>query len=134
MDGRGRSGYDRGVNRTSSAGRAARPVVDDRLLGEVVRRVRQVGDPERIVLFGSLARGDAGSSSDLDILILEESDLPRHRRAAKYRRALLGLYPAKDIVVWTPAEVAAWRDVPNAFVTTALAEGRTLYDRAAQAR
>lgn len=105
------------------------PPVTPELLHEVVRRILQVGSPERIVLFGSHARGGTRTDSDLDLLIIENSELPRYRRAPRYLRALLGLFPAKDVVVWTPAEVEAWREVPNAFVTTALREGRTLYER-----
>ena len=99
------------------------------LLGEIVRRILAVGTPYRIVLFGSRARGDAHPDSDLDLLIVEDSNLPRYRRSPRYLRALVGVFPAKDVVVWTPAEVAAWRDVPHAFITTTLREGRTLYER-----
>lgn len=99
------------------------------LLDEAVARIVASGSPSRIVLFGSHARGDASPDSDLDLLIVEDSDLPRHRRAGRYRRALLGLFPSKDIVVWTPQEIAEWRDVPNAFITSILAAGRTLYPR-----
>jgi len=105
------------------------PKVTDALLQEVVRRIIAAGSPEKIVLFGSHARGNARPDSDLDLLIIEQSDLPRHRRAARYRLALLGVFPAKDIVVWTPAEVEGWRDVQNAFITTILAQGRVLYER-----
>ena len=59
----------------------------------------------------------------------EDSNLPRYRRSPRYLRARVGVFPAKDVVVWTPAEVDAWRDVPHAFITTALREGRTLYER-----
>ncbi len=105
------------------------PPVDRSLLDEIVRRILAVGSPQRIVLFGSHARGDAVPDSDLDLLIVEESDLPRYRRAPRYLRALVGVYPAKDVVVWTPSEIEAWREVPHAFVTTALREGITLYER-----
>jgi uncharacterized protein len=105
------------------------PPVTEELLQEAVQRILSVGSPEKIVLFGSWARGQARPDSDLDLLIIEESDLPRYRRAGRYRMALLGLFPAKDIVVWTPSEVALWRDVPNAFITAILAEGRVLYER-----
>jgi predicted nucleotidyltransferase len=81
------------------------------------------------VLFGSHARGTARPDSDLDLLIIEDSTLPRYRRAPRYLRALVGVFPAKDVVVWTPEEVDAWRNVPNAFITAALREGRTLYER-----
>jgi predicted nucleotidyltransferase len=81
------------------------PPVTEELLQGAVRQILSVGSPEKIVLFGSWARSQA-PDSDLDLLIIEESDLPRYRRAGRYRMALLGLFPAKDIVVWTPSEVA----------------------------
>ncbi|ABU58430.1 nucleotidyltransferase domain-containing protein [Roseiflexus castenholzii] len=107
----------------------AYPPVTDALLHEIVRRIRTVSNPIAIILFGSHARGDARPDSDLDILIIEETSLPRHRRGAAYRRALAGVFPAKDIVVRTPAEVQKWADTPNAFITMALREGKVLYER-----
>jgi predicted nucleotidyltransferase len=105
------------------------PTVTAETLEEVVRRILAVGSPVKIVLFGSQARGEAGSGSDLDVLIIEDSSLPRYKRASRYLRALVGVFPAKDVVVWTPQEIEAWSGVPNAFVTTALREGKTLYAR-----
>ena len=101
----------------------------DKTLHEIVRRILEVGEPQKIVLFGSRSRGEERPDSDYDLLIIEPSNLPRHKRAGKYRRALLGISPAKDIVVWTPSEVAEWRQVPNAFITSAVREGTVLYER-----
>ena len=105
------------------------PPVTAEILEEVIRRVLAAGSPLKIVLFGSRARGEAGPGSDLDLLVIEESLLPRYKRTARYLRALVGVFPAKDVVVWTPQEIEAWSQVPNAFVTTALREGKTLYAR-----
>ncbi len=104
-------------------------VLADGRLKEMAQRILAVGRPQKIVLFGSRARGDAQPDSDYDLLVIESSNLPRYKRAAKYRRALAGLCLAKDIVVWTPEEAAEWRNVPNAFITTALNEGIVLYER-----
>jgi predicted nucleotidyltransferase len=104
-------------------------LVTEDLLQAVVRRMLAVGAPDKIILFGSRARGEARADSDLDRLIIEASDLPRYKRSRRYLRALVGLFPTKDVVVWTPEEVEAWADVPQAFITTALREGKTLYVR-----
>ncbi|MFH7244991.1 MAG: nucleotidyltransferase domain-containing protein [Spirulina sp.] len=101
------------------------------LLNEVVQRLRSVGAPLKIVLFGSQARGDTHPNSDLDLLIIENSQLPRFKRSPRYYRALVGLFSSKDITVWTPAEVQEWAAVPNAFITTALREGHVLYEKSA---
>jgi len=104
------------------------PEVDEALLDQIVRRILAVGSPQKIVLFGSRARGDYKSDSDIDLLIIEESDLPRFKRSGRYRKALVGVFPAKDIVVWTPDEVEDWQEVSNAFITTILDEGKVIYE------
>jgi len=106
------------------------PAVDEALLNEVVRRLVSAGSPVKIVLFGSYARGTAQARSDLDLLIVEQdSHSPRHKRAIRYRMALVDLDIDKDIVVYTPEEIAEWADVPLAFTTTALREGKVLYEK-----
>lgn len=100
------------------------------LLDEMVRRIRDAMDPERVVLFGSRARGTQRSSSDFDLLIIAESDQPRYRRSAPLYTRLADLPVEVDVVVYTPAEAADWSAVPQAFISTALREGRVLYERA----
>lgn len=99
------------------------------LLQTIVQRLLAAGHPQKIILFGSQARGQAGRDSDYDFLVIENSSQPRYRRAVPYRRALKDLGTSKDIIVWTPCEIAEWENVSNAFITTALREGTVLYER-----
>ena len=103
--------------------------VDEELLKEMVRRILEVTQPDKIILFGSYARGNATESSDIDILIIQPSDLPRYKRATPIRLALLGLFPSKDIVVYTPEEVEEWKSASTSFIASVLREGRVLYER-----
>jgi predicted nucleotidyltransferase len=101
----------------------------DRLLGEIVERIAAAAQPERIILFGSRARGHARSSSDYDLLVIQNSTEPRYRRAVGLYSRLTDLPAEVDIVVYTPGEVGEWSSVSQAFVTTAIREGRLLYER-----
>ena len=103
--------------------------IDANLLKDIVDRILSVTQPEKIILFGSYARGDATEESDIDILIIQHSDLPRHKRATPIRLALRGLFPSKDIVVYTPEEVEEWKSASTSFIASVLREGRVLYER-----
>ncbi|MFO7899063.1 MAG: nucleotidyltransferase domain-containing protein [Planctomycetota bacterium] len=105
--------------------------MDQDVLDEVVRRIVEVASPEKIILFGSRARGAARGDSDLDLLVVKPSDEPRFRRAVPLYLALRDIDVALDVLVYTPEEIEEWRDVRQAFVTTALREGKVLYERAA---
>ena len=102
---------------------------DETVLAEVVRRLVEAVNPDKILLFGSRARGDSRSDSDLDLLIVKDSVEPRHRRAVPAYRALRGLGVPKDIVWYTPQEVTEWAGVVNHLIWRALSEGRILYEK-----
>lgn len=100
-------------------------------LDEIVVRLVDALRPTKIVLFGSRARGDHRADSDLDLLVIMDSPLRRERRAAEVYNALIGAHLDTDIqaVVYTPEEIEQWKDVPAALVTTALREGKVLYEQ-----
>ena len=104
------------------------PPTDD-LMSDIVRRIVETAQPDKIILFGSRARGDARPDSDFDVLVIKESSEPGYRRDALLYLALVGLNAQVDVMVYTPEEVADWSAVPQAFVTTALREGKVVYER-----
>ncbi len=84
---------------------------------------------EQIVLFGSHATGHSQWDSDLDLLVVWQTNLPPLERALETRRLLEGIDCPLDIVVYTPAELDYWKEVPSSFAYQVLAEGTTLYER-----
>jgi len=87
--------------------------------------------PDKIILFGSWARGNANKDSDIDLLIISdrEKNLPRYKRGLDIRLLLSQFSSPKDILFYTHDDVERWRDVPQTFINTVLNEGRVLYER-----
>src|ERR1039457_401770 len=82
------------ILRTSTAG--------DAVLAEVVRRLLEAYLPERIYLFGSVARGEAGPDSDYDLLLVVPDDAPPERRRSRLAYEVLrGTGAAADVLVCT---------------------------------
>lgn len=87
--------------------------------------------PDKIILFGSWARGDAKKQSDIDLLVISDREkrLPRYKRGLDIRLLLSQFQPPKDILFYTHEDVNRWRDVPQTFINTVLSEGQILYER-----
>lgn len=97
-------------------------------MNEVIERIRRIARPRKIILFGSRARGENRINSDWDFLVIADSKLPRHERSCPLYGALSDIPVGMDILVYTPDEADEWRDVPQALVTTAIREGKVLYE------
>lgn len=89
--------------------------------------------PERILLFGSRARGDARPDSDVDLLIVESAPFTPQRsrteESAKLYRRLAGFGLAKDLLLYSRSEVAKYSASRNHVVARALKEGVLLYEQ-----
>jgi predicted nucleotidyltransferase len=111
---------------------ATADIKDDMLQQIAAVIVREVA-PERIILFGSHARGDARPDSDVDLLVIEQEPFgnqrSRRREAALLWRVLARFPVAKDILVYSQEEAAEWNDSPSHIVAQALREGKVLYER-----
>lgn len=98
---------------------------------EMVRRLVERFHPEKVILFGSHARGDAGPDSDVDLLVVLPGPLSKKEQTIEVRLALRGVGVAKDVFLATPEEVEAHKDLAGTLVYPALREGKVLYERAA---
>lgn len=95
----------------------------DNIINTIVRHYR----PDKIILFGSYAQGNPTEDSDLDLLVIKDSDLPRYKRAREIHK-LFNPYPvAMDILVYSNKEIEKWRTVETSFVHEALKRGVVVY-------
>jgi predicted nucleotidyltransferase len=102
--------------------------VQDPVLGEIVRRLVDDCQPERIYLFGSRARGNAGADSDYDIMVVvAQSDEPAYRRAQRAHSLIWDLGAAADILVWTREAFDSRIHLRASLPATIAREGRLLY-------
>ena len=100
----------------------------DPVLNEVVRRLVEAYSPERIYLFGSVARGEAGPDSDYDIMVIVPDDAPPERlRSRLAYRALRGTGTAADVVVWPRSGFERRARVVASLPATVAREGMLLY-------
>ncbi len=100
--------------------------VDEKVLEQVVKRIVEAVAPEKIILFGSAARGEMGPDSDLDLLIVK-SDVHRLATAQMIEHSLTGITISTDIVVATPKDIEMHKDTIGLIYRPALQEGKILY-------
>ena len=94
---------------------------------QVAQSLGRAARARRVILFGSHASGTARPDSDVDFLVVAESNLPRHKRSRDLY-ALFHPYPfPMDILVYTPDEVERQLRDPGSFVATVLSQGREVY-------
>lgn len=100
---------------------------------EMIVRQLKAYEPQKIILFGSCARGDFSDESDIDMLIIKESDKLRPARATEVYRLLRPLrrtIPFEPLV-YTPAELERSLAIGDPFIEDILREGKVLYERPA---
>ena len=100
-----------------------------RWLPVIKRRIVRGFRPDRIILFGSQARGHATSDSDLDLLVVVSDGRDRRELVRSIRVALADITVPKDVFVTTPSLIARYGDVIGTLVEPALREGVTIYAR-----
>jgi predicted nucleotidyltransferase len=108
-------------------------VTEEQLLDAMVEAIVSQLDPEKVILFGSRAQGEAGPDSDVDLVIIERENFgpgrSRRKELARIRRILSRFRVPKDLLVYGPDEFAKWRSSLNHIIGRSLRDGRLLYER-----
>ncbi len=118
--------YNDGVGVTQSAETFAE--VSQEALDEIVRRIVAVAQPEKIILFGSAARGRIGPHSDVDLLVIKGGQVHRGHLTEEIYMNLRGVRYPVDVIVVSPEDVEIYRHSFCLVIAPALAEGRVIYD------
>jgi predicted nucleotidyltransferase len=106
---------------------ASEPVLTEKILQEIIRRVVEVAQPEKIILFGSAARGEMGPHSDVDLLVIKRGDFHQGYLTGAIYMNLIGVGQAVDVIVVTPEEVERYRNSHPVVIAPALREGKVVY-------
>lgn len=105
----------------------------DIMIKEIVQAVVNAAHPERVILFGSAARGELQADSDVDLLVIEKEssfkDGSRWAECSRIRRALWDFPVPIDLLLFTPEEVEKWKDSINHVIARSVKEGKVLYER-----
>ena len=103
-------------------------LLQDAALAEIVRRLVEAYQPERIYLFGSKARGNAGLDSDYDLMVVVPDDAPPERRRSRLAYEVLwGTGTAADVLVWTRRQFEDRLHVHTSLPAIVMREGRLLH-------
>jgi predicted nucleotidyltransferase len=102
-------------------------MVSNQELDSLVSRIVEFYQPEMVILFGSYAYGNPHEGSDLDLLLIKQTNEHPLNRAAGLRMALRDMLLPMDILVYTPAEIAKDKERKFTFIYDVLKSGKVLY-------
>lgn len=97
-------------------------------LQQILERVVEVAQPEKIILFGSVVRGEMEPESDVDLLVVVRGTVHRRDLAGKIYRNLHGVPVPVDVVVVTEDDIETFSDKIGTILHPALKEGIILYE------
>lgn len=102
-------------------------MVREEVLDEIVRRIVEVARPDKIILFGSAARGEMGPNSDVDLLVVKSNVVHRGRLAEEIYMRLIGVGQAVDVIVVAPEDIERYKHAIGLVIEPALREGKVVY-------
>lgn len=99
----------------------------NKAIEEVVKRIIDTVRPDKIILFGSHARGTGTPDSDVDLAVVVSGDIHRRRTAQKIYMSLIGVGCSVDIIVLKPVDLERYSNSAGVIIPEVLKEGKELY-------
>jgi len=107
---------------------ANKKALSEEKLQEIIRRIVQVAQPEKIILFGSAVRGKMGVNSDVDLLVIKGGEYHQGHLTGEIYMNLHGVGQAVDVILVTPEQVERYRNTHCLVIAPALREGKEVYN------
>ena len=104
-------------------------MIELKKINDIVARIASKFNPDKIILFGSYASGTPNNDSDIDLLVIKDTDLPRHKRSFDIQKMLIGSMIPMDILVYTNTEFEKEKNEKNSFLNSAIKTSKILYER-----
>ncbi len=104
-------------------------MINTEKINEITSKIANNFNPDKIILFGSYASGNQNDDSDLDLLIIQDSDLPKHKRGLDIRMSLRGSMIPMDILIYTNSEFESEKNIKYSFLNSAIKNSKVLYER-----
>jgi uncharacterized protein len=98
-------------------------------ISEIVDKIVINYQPDKIILFGSYAKRSANDESDVDFIIVKNTNKPKHKRGGDVRRHLLGSLVSIDLKIYTPSEFEEEKGQEYSFLNSALENSEIVYER-----
>lgn len=98
-------------------------------IDNLVRRIVALIHPQEVIIFGSYAKGTATIKSDLDIVVIKETQLPMANRADDLAPMLSHALVPVEVHIYTPEEVEEYSQEPFSFVSSILKSGKRVYSK-----
>jgi len=105
----------------------AKKGLSEKKLREIIRRVVKVAHPEKIILFGSAARGQMGPNSDVDLLVIKPGKFHQGHLTGEIYMNLHGVGVPVDVILVTPEQVEKYAKTHFLVISPALREGKEVY-------
>ncbi len=104
-------------------------MIENTKINDIVSKIAVKFNPNKIILFGSYAAGNPTNDSDLDLLVIKETNRPRHKRSFDIQKSLIGSMIPIDILVYTTQEFEKEKKEKNSFLYSAIQTSKILYER-----